>query len=374
MRIVADENIPGLCSTFGTHGRMLLRKGREISAADLEHTDVLLIRSITKVDRELLANSPVQFIGSATIGIDHIDTDFLQNAGIHWSHAPGCNADAAAQYTLAMILLAAQRTGQELAKTKAGIVGFGNVGKRLHRMLKLLGIQEVLVCDPPLAAAGHAGLVDLNQIAGCNLISFHVPLTDKGPCPTWHLGNQKFFDQLHCGTLLINSSRGNVLDGAALANWLSNGRGHAALDVWPDEPRIEKSLLEAVIVATPHVAGYSVDGKLNGTRMLYQQFLQWAGIEADARLPPFAPLPQPLSATDAVSVPGAVLASCPVETDDSCLRGTLGKNHAVSAEDFDALRKNYPPRRDFAGMLIPDGLPEVLSKTLIGLGYSSRAH
>lgn len=370
MRIVADENIPGLDATFGQFGEISRLNGRQLCASDLEQADVLLVRSVSRIDRTLLAGSSVRFVGSATIGTDHIDSTYLQNAGIHWCHAPGCNADAAAQYSLAMILLAAQRIDLDLAHIRAGIVGMGNVGSRLHRLLTLMNVAEVVACDPPLAQAGKKGLVNMETIVDCDLISFHVPLTDNGPNATAGLGNEKFFSSLKHGALLVNSSRGAVLEGAALKQWLSQGKGHAALDVWPDEPTIEAQLLNRVTVATPHVAGYSLDGKLKGTRMIFGQFLQWQGIKPASPMPPQVPPPEPLSVDVTSSAAAAVLASCPVEADDGAFRDCLLGKDRITGVEFDALRKNYAVRRDFAGKQLPRDIDPSLAKTLESLGFN----
>lgn len=370
MRIVADENIPGLDATFGQFGDIFRIKGREISFGDVKQADVLLVRSVSRIDRQLLAGSSVRFVGSTTIGTDHMDTPFLQDSGIHWCHAPGCNADGAAQYTLAMILLAAKRIGLKMSDLTVGIVGLGNVGSLLHRLLTLLEVGNVIACDPPLVQAGRKGLVDMKTIAECNLISFHVPLTKTGHHATLHLGNTKLFSSLKPGTLVINSSRGAVLEATALSEWLRKGKGHAALDVWPDEPNIDARLLDRVTVATPHVAGYSLEGKLNGTRMIYKEFLDWQEIKPPPDIPPIAPPPEPLSIEATLSAEAVILASCPVETDDATLRNCLPGRDRISATDFDALRTHYPVRRDFAGRKLPPDINQRLTETLKLLGFA----
>jgi erythronate-4-phosphate dehydrogenase len=370
MRIVADENIPGLDATFGQFGDIYRCNGRKISAAEVKRADVLLVRSVCQVNRQLITGSSVRFVGSTTIGTDHMDTNFLQDSGIHWCHAPGCNADGAAQYSLAMILLAAQRAGLDITRVSAGVVGLGNVGKRLHRLLKLIGVDELVACDPPLAQAGRKELVNLKEIADCDLVSFHVPLTHSGPYATQNLGNKKFFCALKPGTLVINSSRGGVLEASAMNEWLDLERGHIALDVWPDEPTIEARLLDHVTVATPHVAGYSLEGKLNGTRMIFSQFLDWLEVESPGIIPPIAPPPAPLLLEDTSTLAAIILASCPVKTDDTALRACLAGKDRISGLDFDALRKNYPVRRDFSGTQLPNGISQTLSEKLKAMGFS----
>lgn len=369
MLIIADENIPGLEESFGQFGDIQLFSGRTLSSRETQKAEVLLVRSVSRIHRQLLLNSSVRFLGSATIGTDHLDTGALQAAGIHWCHAPGCNADGAAQYTLAMLVLAAKRTGLRIENLKVGIVGLGNVGKRLSRLLNTLGVNGVIACDPPLAESGHQGLVSMEEIAECDVISFHVPLTESGPHPTKYLGNQQLFSQLNEGTLVINSSRGAVLDATALRHWLNSGRGHAALDVWPAEPQIDVRLLEKVVVATPHVAGYSLDGKLNGTRMLFSQFLHWQGLNPVEPLQPFAPAPEVLQLPAESNVESAILAACPVERDDQALRAHLNVKDHISATEFDELRRTYPERRDFAGISIAGDASGSLKKRLCQFGF-----
>jgi len=374
MHILADENIPGLDETFGSFGSISRRKGREINRADVKHADVLLVRSVSRIDQQLLAGSNISFVGSATIGTDHMDITYLQQAGIHWCHAPGCNADSAAEYTLTMILLAAEKAKLCLSGMKAGIVGVGNVGSRLRKLLPLVGVNHVLACDRPLKAAGQSGLVDIQQILDCDLISFHVPLTDSGPYTTRHLADWQFFSALKPGTLVVNSSRGAVLEMDALNQWLNRGQGHSALDVWPNEPNIDATLLNKVLVATPHVAGYSLDGKLNGTRLLFRQFLEWQNIEATEPLAPIAPAPEKIAIGTTESLEQVILTACPVAEDDRRMRDALQQRGRIGAPEFDALRRNYPSRRDFAGKLLPSNCPQVLRKALKKLGFAQSSH
>jgi erythronate-4-phosphate dehydrogenase len=369
MQIVADENIPGLDQTFARFGNIERCNGRAIPPQLLRNADVLLIRSISRIDRELLENSGLKFIGSATIGIDHVDLQAIQEAGIHFCHAPGCNADGAAQYTLAMMVLATRRAGLDLSQLRVGIVGCGNVGSRLKQLLVSAGVNEVLCCDPPLADAGRPGLVGMVEISHCNLVSFHVPLIESGPYPTHHLAHGEFFNRLAKGTLVVNSSRGQVIEPTAMLEWLSAGRGYAALDVWPHEPVIDTELLEKVIVGTPHVAGYSLDGKLNGTRMLFRQFLNWLGEKEASPLPPCPPAPELLDLPYDADPESVILAACPVERDDCELRGIANNHVKVSPPQFDQLRRNYPARRDFAGIALRGTAPPNLVNVLDSLGF-----
>ncbi len=371
MQIVADENIPGLDQTFARFGTIERCNGREIPRQLLRNADVLLIRSISRIDRAVLENSRLKFIGSATIGVDHVDLRAVEEAGIHFCHAPGCNADGAAQYTLAMMVLATRRAGLNLSQLRAGIVGCGNVGSRLKQLLVSVGVNEVLCCDPPLTDAGRPGLVGMDEISQCNLVSFHVPLSESGPYPTHHLAHAEFFNRLTRGTLVVNSSRGKVIEPASLLEWLSSGRGYAALDVWPHEPVIESELVDKVIVGTPHVAGYSLDGKLNGTRILFRQFLTWLGEGTTSPLPPGLPAPEILDLPNDPGAESVILAACPVERDDRELRSSANNRGQVSAIQFDRLRRSYPTRRDFAGIALRGTAPPDLAKKLESLGFHS---
>lgn len=345
-----DRNIRAGGETFARHGEVLRLDGREIATGDLRDADALIVRSVTRVDEALLAGSGVRFVGSTTIGTDHLDIDFLQRAGICWASAPGCNADAAAQYTLAMLWLACERLERRLPEQSVGIVGRGNVGSRLASLLDTLGCR-VVANDPPLTDAGVAGLVALEEALASDIVSLHVPLTRDGPYPTWRLVRAQQLAQMPNGALLINTARGSVVDGAALLSVLQRGRLHAALDVWPGEPRIAPGLLRAVTVGTPHVAGYSDDGKRNGALAIYDAFCRWAGITERAQADDAGSGPV-FTCTEGSGDPGQVLgelleATCFVGRHDAALRELATLDEDSRAAGFDRLRRDYPPRRDF---------------------------
>lgn len=373
MKAVADENIADLANTFARHVDLRLRPGRALGPEDLGDAEVLLVRSVTRVDKALLAGSRVRFVGTATIGTDHLDTDWLDAAGIAWAAAPGCNADAAAQYTLGMILLACRRLGRNPRAQRVGIVGHGNVGRRLHALLLALGLQCV-VNDPPLAAAGaepdigEGAFETLEAALACDVVCLHVPLTRDGAWPTAGMFDADALAAMRPGALLVNSARGGVIDEAALRNALGDGAIHAALDVWPREPAIAPELLEAVTVATPHVAGYSVEGKVRGTRMIYEAFLAWAGQVPHPGLTGAAGssiagrLVLPAATADPVSQ--AVIAASKVETDDRRLRAA----HPLTADVFDALRRAHAPRHEFDRLLVET--PASARPMLEALGFN----
>jgi erythronate-4-phosphate dehydrogenase len=366
---VVDENIPGVAQTFARHGQVVPVPGRTLGRAALRDADALIVRSITRVGPALLGGSSVRFVGSATIGTDHLDLEWLEREEIAWASAPGCNADAAAQYTLAMMLLAGRRLGFELQERRIGVVGHGNVGSRLCTLLSALEVRQLAVCDPPLAAAGQAGLCGMDDIARCDIVSLHVPLTSSGRCPTRHLLDRAYLARLPAGTLVVNTARGSVIEARALVAWLAAGCGFAALDVWPHEPEPPPELVRSATVATPHVAGYSLDGKLRGTVQVYRQFCAWLGAAAESPdlLDSLRMETLPLSATS--SPAAAVLAACPVERDDAALRSLASAERTRLGGEFDALRLAYPARRDFAGWRVPEAADAVRSKALRELGF-----
>jgi len=347
MDIVADANLAMLDETFARHGRITRLPGRELTASDVRHADVLLLRSVTRADRSLLAGSRVRFVGTATIGTDHLDIPWLEANGIAWACAPGCNADAAAQYALAMAWAACQRRGMDLLGSSAGIVGRGNVGSRLQKLLQTLDIPAV-ACDPPLQDAGVQGLSSLEEALEQPLVSLHVPLTQAGPYATVRMLRTENLARLPDGALLLNTSRGDVIDGAALLGEIGAGRIQAALDVWPGEPDVDLHLVDRCTVATPHVAGYSVEGKRNGTLMIYRAFCAWAGIEA----PQAAPRQARRAPADAETLLEALAeAARGVAADDAAMRDALSRNEDTG-QAFDRLRKSYRLRHDFGAVIV----------------------
>ena len=368
MKIIADANIPGLAQTFGRHGEVRAVDGRSINPASLGAADALIVRSVSRVNAALLAGSRVRFVGTTTIGTDHLDTTWLDQAGIAWASAPGCNADAAAQYTLAMMALACRRLGRELRDQSVGIIGCGNVGGRLQALLRVLDMP-VVACDPPLQAGGATGLVSLERALQSSIVSLHVPLTRSGPCPTWRMIDAAALACMPHGALLCNAARGEVVDGTALLPWLQSARGRAALDTWPQEPQLDADLLQATTVATPHVAGYSERGKRNGAWQIYLAFCRQFALRPVAR--PAAAPPQSLALQTGRTdwLEQGILQACPVRRDDQALRALVDLPMARRAEAFDQLRKTYPPRPEFSGLQISTALSEPQKTLLAGLGF-----
>ena len=286
MQIVADENIPLLDEFFAGFGTLHRHPGRAIDRAALGDAEVLLVRSVTRVDRALLEGSRVRFVGTCTIGTDHLDLDYFAAAGIAWSSAPGCNARGVVDYVLGCLLALGERTGRRLPELTYGVVGAVQVGGRLVEVLRGLG-WDVRVCDPPRQAAEGGDFVELAEILReCDVLSLHTPL-DAG---TRHLIGAEQLRALRPGAWLINASRGAVLDNAALKAHLRSGADlQVALDVWEGEPQADPELAALCQIATPHIAGYSLDGKLRGTAQIYQAYCQAMGLAEQVQLEELLP-------------------------------------------------------------------------------------
>ncbi len=377
MRIIADENIPCVAQAFASLGEVTLLPGRGMQAEQVRAADVLLVRSVTRVDARLLGGSNVQFVGSATIGFDHVDRTYLQQQGIGFSTAPGSNAISAAEYVVSALLALAAQQGFDPAGRSVGIIGCGNVGSRVRQKLSALGM-DCLVNDPPLQAEGcHGDFVDLDAVLQADVITVHVPYTRAGPWPTHHLVDAAFLARLRPGAVFINTARGAVADNAALDTLLETRSDlSVVLDVWEGEPDINMSLLEKVQLGTPHIAGYSLDGKLRGTEMIYRAACahfgrpeQWqaaddlpAGHSVDLRELRTAPLLAKLQA--------AVFACYDIRRDDASLRGLAALPAAERPARFDRLRKEYPVRREFPQTRIITGNPDgELARALVTLGF-----
>ena len=364
--------MPLLAETFGRHGEVQLLNGREICHADLADAEVLLVRSVTRVNEDLLRGTGIRFVGSATIGIDHLDTAWLEANNIAWAHAPGCNANAASQYALAMMWLACERLHRDFRQQTVGIIGRGNVGGRLEHLLKVLGIP-VMSCDPPLQDLGEQQLVSMDEVCANSIISLHVPLTIDGKYPTINLLDSRLLENLKPNTLLVNTSRGAVIEKTGLLAQLSSGRLQAALDVWPDEPFIEAEMLEKVTVATPHVAGYSREGKQAGTEMIYQAFCR--AFELDYFSDPtlaFKTLtldfPPQVSSDEALRQ--AIQSSSQVIRDDAALRELPPYDPTDNRVHIDSLRATYPERYEFKSHLLR-GLANADKNLMKQLGFKT---
>ncbi|UFP98328.1 4-phosphoerythronate dehydrogenase PdxB [Pseudomonas fitomaticsae] len=376
MLIVADENIPLLDAFFAGFGEIRRVPGRSIDRVTVEQADVLLVRSVTNVNRALLEGSKVRFVGTCTIGTDHLDLDYFSEAGITWSSAPGCNARGVVDYVLGSLMTLAEIEGVDLRERTYGVIGAGEVGGRLIKVLKGLG-WNVKVCDPPRQAAEGGDYVSLEQIiAQCDVISLHTPLTRSGDGATWHLFDEQRLQQLKPGAWLINAARGPVVDNTALREVLLEREDlQAVLDVWDAEPQVDVALAELCVLATPHIAGYSLDGKQRGTVQIYQAYCEFIGEPAGIQLGDLLPAPW-LSEVSlhADSDPAWALAMLcrgvyDPRRDDADFRRTLLGSVGEQRAAFDLLRKQYPSRREIEGLKVRiEGDSPALRQIVTALG------
>lgn len=372
MLIVADENIPMLDEFFASFGEIRRYPGRAIDAVAVRDADVLLVRSVTRVDRQLLAGSQVKFVGTCTIGTDHLELNYFNSADIRWSSAPGCNARGVVDYVLGSLLALAEQQGADLAQRRYGIVGAGQVGGRLLAVLRGLG-WSVQVCDPPRQSAEGGDFVSLQKILDeCDVISLHTPLNEQ----TCHLLGAEQLSQLRSGSWLINASRGAVVDNQALRQALEGGADlQVVLDVWEGEPQVDVQLAKLCRIATPHIAGYSLDGKLRGTAQIYQAFCTWLEQAPVIQLEQLLPAPALTEIVFAeAAYPAWVLAVlCRAvydpRRDDADFRRSLHGTPEQRSEAFDRLRKLYPVRREIEGLQVRlDGQTAGLRTMLSALG------
>ena len=387
--IVADENAVGLQEIASQLGSFDLLPVERIDAHALQQANALIIRSVTRVDHRLLEGTPVQFVGSATAGVDHVDEKFLRDAGIAFSHAPASNAVSVVEYVLAALLVLCSREQRLLDDLVVGVVGCGNVGSRLADRLELLGVR-VLRNDPPRARA-EEGFVTLDTVLkASDVITLHTPLEHAGPFPTHHLIDDGAFERMRPGVWFINAARGPVVDTAALIRAIDAGKvRHAVVDTWEGEPSVSLELLGRATIGTPHIAGYSYDSKLLGSRMVVEAMADYFGFEID--LGPLQTddkhlITPPDPALDVVEASRyAVGQMYDILADDTRLREALfnrptlnrpplnrptprDQNATAShSAAFRELRRTYPRRYSFGrygidGALLRPGIADVLTR------------
>jgi erythronate-4-phosphate dehydrogenase len=333
MKIVIDDKIPYIRGVFEPYAVVLYIAGGSIHRDHLSKADCLLVRTRTICNQALLKGSSVKFIGTATIGFDHIDTHWCDTNGIIWTNAPGCNSGAVTQYIRAALLEMANRKRFNLAGKTLGIIGVGNVGKKVEKQARDLGMR-VLLCDPPRERVeGNDSFTSLESLLSTSeIITIHVPLNRQGIDKTLDLIDNQFINALKPGTILINSSRGEVLNETEVLDSLkSRGDISLVIDVWPHEPEINLELLEMTAIATPHIAGYSVEGKYNATKMVVKAVRQHFGLPLD-------PIP-PLANEGPLQNLKMQAAGYNIMADDKRLR--------ISPETFEQQRNNYPQRWEY---------------------------
>ncbi|NLQ18809.1 4-phosphoerythronate dehydrogenase [Marinomonas sp. M1K-6] len=375
MKIIADENMPNARALFSHLGDVELVNGRTLTHEQVKDADILLVRSVTKVTQDLLHGSSVRFVGSATIGVDHIDLDYLAKVGIAFSSAPGCNADAVADYVFSGLSHLYMTKKFRWLNKKIGVIGYGNVGKAVYQRFAGMGCN-VCVYDPlKEEGSGAANFVALEEILTCEVISLHAPLTTSGDYPTKGMLGAKELSQLVPGVAIISAGRGGVIDEDALIerHKALHGDIHLVLDVWDGEPLINQALVSIVDIATPHIAGYSKQGREKGSWMVYLALCEYLKQDFPA-----------VSQRDAISAGwfssldvGAqlpqeeILARCiqaiyDVARDDVRLRYKYRENREHNV--FDWLRKHYVERDEFHTCLI-EGADDA-SRLLGAVGFS----
>lgn len=375
MKIYADENMPYVKDFFAELGEVTLLNGRTLTAEQIRDADVLLVRSVTKVNKELLAkSSTLKFVGTATIGTDHIDQSYLQQRGIGFSSAPGCNAQSVVEYVLSALFVLAEKYQWDLQQKTVGVVGVGNIGRRLVTALQALSIK-VLCCDPQRAAAEadfpHIPFEQL--LPQVDIVSFHVPLVKSGPDATVDLLNSQTIKLLKPDCAVINACRGEVTNNdVLLAQALSGSKRPLVLDVWANEPEPDLRLIPHTDIASAHIAGHSIEGKARGTEMLYQALCVQLGLAPTKTLAQVLPAPQVSevkinSEFGLLDVQNLSRLLYDVRRDDALFRFYMMQDNKT--QGFDWLRKSYPPRREYSSVrLTGQEVPEFLTT----LGFSTQ--
>lgn len=342
IRVVIDDKIPFIRNVFEPYAEVNYLSPIQITREAVRDADALIIRTRTKCDEHLLAGSSVRFIGTATIGTDHIDIPYCKAQGIVWKNAPGCNAASVAQYVTSALASLSVRDGFDLRNKIIGIVGVGHVGSQVVRMCRALGMQ-VLLNDPPREMAERGGeFVSLKEIGQrCDIVSFHTPLIYTGDYPSFHLADSNFFSELKKCPVIINAARGEVVNTVAMLNALSDNLvSDVIVDCWEREPDIDVRLLNRAYVATPHVAGYSADGKANATRSMIDEFSRFFGLSLSSQISIPVPENTVIDLSDVVDfrIEKALLATYDPMSDCCELKS--------SPEDFEKLRGSYGLRRE----------------------------
>ena len=377
MRIVADENIPLIDKFFSDFGDITRVPGRGMTADDVAGADILLVRSVTKVTEALLKGSNVRFVGTATIGTDHIDTEYLESQRIGFASAPGCNSQAVVDYVLSALSVVVDTRGIDFRDLTVGIVGVGNVGSLLRQRLQDMKVK--VLANDPFKDQDEENLVSLDEALTADVVTLHTPITKKGDHPTYHLINAERLAQMKPDAVLINSARGGVVDNQALkAHLQANEDFCAILDVWEGEPELDRELLNLCELGTPHIAGYSLDGKMRGTEMIYQAACEFFGLPVRAKLGQFLPEPgiRKLNFSDHVpmhqALRTAIRACYEIRVDDGVMRAAIKRSTSLK-EAFDELRRNYPYRRDTTTLRV--GVPAKshdLLEVLAAAGFDVR--
>jgi erythronate-4-phosphate dehydrogenase len=377
MRFVVDRNTPFIEDAFSTLGEVVAVDTSEFIPERIRNADALIVRSEVKVGERLLGGSKVRFVGSTTIGTDHLDLPWLASRGIRVASAPGSNANSVREYILAALLVLADRMDFRLHEQTIGIVGVGNVGSLVRKTAQTLGMK-VILNDPPLArATGDPVYRSLEEALTSDIVTLHVPLTKGGDDPTYHLIGGPQLEAMAGESILLNTSRGAVVDNQALKHVLGRGRLRAAvLDVWEGEPLIDGGLLNRTALGTPHIAGYSLDGKTNAVRTVYRAACAFLNAEPtwDVRPEKLPPPPVSTLGLGEKSVGerelGMLVRQCyDILSDDRALRALSNVREEERGALFQRLRTGYRIRREFSATRITGASPDAAA-FLQALGFT----
>lgn len=371
MKVIADDKIPFLKGVLEPYAEVVYIPGNQIDREIVKDSDALLIRTRTKCTEKLLDGTNVRFIGTATIGFDHIDTGYCFTNKITWTNAPGCNSSSVQQYIAAALLKLSFKDGLNLEDKTLGIVGVGNVGSKVERFGRILGMN-VLINDPPRARReGEKNFNSLNTVLSeSDIVTIHVPLNVDGEDYTYRLFDEEKFKKIKKGAWFINTSRGEVTDTNALKKALHSGKlSGTIIDVWENEPDIDRELMAGTFISTPHIAGYSTDGKANGTAMVVNALSKYFNLPFKEWYPVNVPLP----ASPFISI------DCEYQTEDEVIREAVLHTYNIdednvklrlSPADFEKLRGEYPARREFTSYSVKlSNGSEKIMKILGDLGF-----
>lgn len=371
MKIIIDDKIPYIRGAFEGVAEVIYLPGSKTTAEIARDADAIVTRTRTICNEKLLAGSSVKFIATATIGFDHIDTEYCETAGIQWTNAPGCNSKSVEQYIASTLMVLAEQKGWKLSEKTIGVVGVGNVGSKVARICEIFGMK-VLLNDPPRERAeGSEKFVSLQTIKDqADIITLHVPLNMKGEDSTWHLCNELFFGELSKMPVLINSCRGEVVETNAVKSALQSGAVSGFVcDCWEHEPDIDLELLAMTDIATSHIAGYSKDGKATGTLMSVQAISRFFGLGLEKWLPTGVEEPSEpvfelngMGLTEQQILSKAILHTYDIRRDDRDLRANTDK--------FEQLRGDYPTRREFpAFTIVAKNIDGIILEKLKTIGF-----
>jgi erythronate-4-phosphate dehydrogenase len=378
MIIAVDQAIPYWNEAFSGFGNIRPFPGRGLNPEHIRDADVLIVRTVTPVNADLLEGTSVRFVGAASAGIDHIDQHYLKKRRIHFVYAAGCNANAVSEYVMTALHGIASRRKWELKGKSLAVIGVGNVGSRVAQKAQASGMQ-VLLCDPPLRdLTGDSRYQSLDGVLGADILSFHVPLAFEGPYPTWHMLDRKILDRLSPKQFLINSARGPVFDNQALKSALLDAKIEGAiLDVWEEEPKVDYTLLAKIDIGSPHIAGTTLDGKIRATEIIREELCQYLGIQSSWNTDSYYPEPQHIRLDGKFSDQDAVLSALQQAFDinkhDAHLRALGTMTEGRAAAEFEQLRSNCPLRPEFRHFIVDlgEGYSD-LAQTFAALGFKYR--